>query len=118
MVHAGIPMAWPLSPNVSTPDWPVTKVSSAIWLFWIMKDIGNPLAPARFIASQNSPLLLHPSPTGARWKRSTESLDAARATPVVVALAIGRGAVGGIIPLSQLPMWRSLPPAPSCPPSM
>ena len=35
-----------------------------------------------------------------------------------MALAIGSGAVGGRIPLSQLPMWRSLPPAPSCPPSM
>ena len=38
--------------------------------------------------------------------------------PVVVALAIGRGAVGGSTPFSQLPICRSLPPEPSCPPSM
>ena len=83
-----------------------------------MKAIGSPLAPARFIASQNSPELLHPSPTGAKWNLLTSSSDDASATPVRVADAIGRGAVGGNTLLSHSPMCKSRPPAPGCPPSM
>ena len=60
--------------------------------------MGNPLAPAKFIASQNSPLLLQPSPTGARVNLPSPFLEEARAIPVAVALAIGSGAVGGSIP--------------------
>ena len=81
-----------------------------------MYAIGNPLAPAKLIASQNSPLLEHPSPTGASWKRSSSIRWLARAIPVVVAEAIGKGAVGGRTPIGQLPICKSRPPAFSWPP--
>ena len=38
--------------------------------------------------------------------------------PVAVALAIGRGAVGGRTPFSQFPMCKSLPPESKLPPSI
>ena len=44
--------------------------------------------------------------------------EEANAIPVVVALAMGKGAVGGNIPFSQLPICKSRPPAPYIPPSM
>ena len=57
-----------------------------------------------------------PSPIQATWKRSRFWRQAAKASPVMVTLAIGRGAVGGKTPTCQAPTCKSRPPAPSQPP--
>ena len=61
--------------------------------------IGKPLVDAKFTASHHSPEDEEPSPMQATWKRLKSNLCAANAIPVIVAEAIGRGAVGGNTPL-------------------
>ena len=74
--------------------------------------------PAKFTASHHSPLEDAPSPIMATWNLFSLSCLDAKAKPVIVADAIGNGAVGGRTPCYHAPICKSLPPAYSCPPSI